>query len=153
MTWQQLLTEGKVKVHLTSAQELHDLRSVVERDLEDAEIDQLSADRRFATAYNAVLQLAKIILACEGYRVSGIGHHQTTFQAVQLALGPQVYTLARYFDRCRRKRNTVDYDMAGAASETEVAELLKRAEEFRLMTETWIGHQHPQYALPTPPSP
>ncbi len=33
----------------------------------DANLDQLSADRRFATAYNAVLQLTKMGIACEGY--------------------------------------------------------------------------------------
>jgi len=41
---------------------------VVERDLADASIPQLSPDRRFATAYNAVLQAAKAITYCEGYR-------------------------------------------------------------------------------------
>jgi hypothetical protein len=79
MNWQSLLQNGRVKSHRTSAQELRDLRDVVERDLQDAGIEALSADRRFATAYNAVLQLAKMAIACAGYRVAGLGHHQTTF--------------------------------------------------------------------------
>jgi len=56
MTWQDLLKNQRVKPHQTSHEELYDLRAVVERDLKDAKLDQLSADRRFATAYNAVLQ-------------------------------------------------------------------------------------------------
>jgi hypothetical protein len=76
----------KVKAHTTSSNELDDLRAVVARDLADAAILELSADRRFATAYNAVLQIAKMVIACAGYRVSGLGHHQTTFEAVELAI-------------------------------------------------------------------
>jgi len=65
MTWKDLLQHQKVKAHTTSHEELHDLRAVVERDLKDAKLEQLLAARRFATAYNAVLQLTKIVLACE----------------------------------------------------------------------------------------
>ena len=82
MTWKDLLKNQRVKPHQTSHEELHDLRGVVERDLKDAKLDQLSPDRRFATAYNAILQLTKMV-ACEGYRVTGIGHHQTTFEQIQ----------------------------------------------------------------------
>ena len=67
MTWLDLLNAQRVRAHRTSPQEIHDLREVVERDLKDARLDVLSDDRRFATAYNAVLQLTKIVIACEGY--------------------------------------------------------------------------------------
>ena len=77
MTWQSLLTNGRIKRHTTNLQEISDLRDVVERDLKDAHVQVISADRRFATAYNAVLQLGKIVIACSGYRVSGLAHHQT----------------------------------------------------------------------------
>jgi hypothetical protein len=66
MTWQDLLNAQRVRVHKTSQQEIDDLRTVVERDLKDAKLGALSCDRRFATAYNAVLQLSKIVIACEG---------------------------------------------------------------------------------------
>jgi hypothetical protein len=49
--------------------ELDGLRAVVARDLTDARVVGLSTDRQFATAYNAVLQLAKMAIACAGYRV------------------------------------------------------------------------------------
>ena len=103
VTWQRLLTEQRVKRHTTGPQELDDLRGVVERDLKDAALEGLSADRRFGTAYNAVLQLAKMAIACAGYRVAGIAHHQTAFEALELAMGSSVSDLAAYFDICRRK--------------------------------------------------
>src|SRR5450631_1548608 len=121
MTWQDLLDARKVRAHRTSPQEIHDLRAVVERDFADSKIGELSYDRRFATAYNAVLQLTKIVIACEGYRVVGLGHHQTAFQALELSIGPSIVPLASYFDRCRRQRNQVDYDMANVATRAEAS--------------------------------
>ena len=150
MSWQQLQTQGKIEPHRTSVQELTDLRALVERDIEDAEIVSLSSDRRFATAYNAVLQTAKMVIACSGYRTKGGGHHASTFQAVKLAMGTQVDAKAAYFDGCRRKRNTLDYDMAGVTSDTEAEQLVKEAEAFRQMAEAWIAQNHPQFALPAP---
>jgi hypothetical protein len=63
MSWRQLLEERKVVLHAPSKQEVDALRALVERDLSDAAIPALSADRRFATAYNAALQTAKIVVA------------------------------------------------------------------------------------------
>ncbi len=147
MTWQDLLNAQRVRAHRTSAREIHDLRAVVERDLADSKIRELSDDRRFATAYNAVLQLTKIVLACEGYRVMGLGHHQTTFQALELALGPSVIPFSAYFEQCRRQRNQVDYDMANVATEADADLLIQKAEDFQKIVEAWIRSHHPAYAV------
>ncbi|MGH9409392.1 MAG: hypothetical protein ACRD1V_08040 [Vicinamibacterales bacterium] len=46
----------------------------------------LSADRKYATAYNAALQAANMAIACAGYRVTAkTGHHKTTFYSANLA--------------------------------------------------------------------
>jgi hypothetical protein len=66
-------------------------------------------------------------IACAGYRVVGAGHHRTTFDAMGLALGARVSTLASYFDTCRRKRNILDYDNAQVVTETEARELVQKA--------------------------
>jgi uncharacterized protein (UPF0332 family) len=111
--------------------------------LQDASIPSLSADRRFATAYNAVLQLAKMVIACSGYRVVGSGHHMTTFEALEIAMGRSIAEFAAYMDACRRKRNRVDYDCAQAATDTEAVEIVEKAEEFRSIVENWIHKHHP----------
>jgi hypothetical protein len=131
MSWQQLLAAHRVQPHTTSRQELDGLRTVVARDVSDAKVPGLSTDRKFATAYNAVLQLAKMAIAWAGYRVVGQGHHRTTFEALELAIGRSIAPLARYFETCRRKRNMLDYDMANVATQTELRELLEKAEQFR----------------------
>ena len=77
MNWQQLLAERKVQSHTTSKQEIDGLRALIQRDLTDAALPALSTDRRFATAYNAALQTAKIVIACAGYRVASTpAHHR-----------------------------------------------------------------------------
>ena len=118
---------------------------MVTRDLGDAKISALSADRRFATAYNAALQSAKMAIACAGYRVTGTGAHQISFEAAVLAMGQGVATLTAYFETCRRKRNTLDYDTADIISETEADELVQKADEFHREVEAWIATDHPQF--------
>jgi hypothetical protein len=147
MTWQKLVATNRAKAHKTSKQELDGLRAVVNRDLKDAAIAGLSEDRRFATAYNAVLQLATMAIACAGYRVSAKqGHHENTFTAVELVLGPPGAKYAKYFNTCRKKRNTVDYNLANIITKTELDELLEKAGKFKELVEDWILKNYPQFA-------
>ena len=147
MTWTELLGSRTVQIHTTSVGEISSLRELVGRDMADAAIDVLSEDRRFATAYNAVLQLSKMAIASAGYRVStGGGHHQKTFEALKVALNsPEAEALADYFDTCRRKRNQIDYDGSEIVTTTELKELFEKAEEFRELVEQWIATEHPAY--------
>lgn len=147
MTWTDLLRSRTVQTHVTSANEMENLRELVTRDITDAAISGLSADRRFATAYNAVLQLSKMAIACAGYRVvAGGGHHQKTLEAVKLALNtPEAEQLANYFDTCRRKRNRIDYDSASVATNTEAIELFNKAQEFQILVEIWITTNHSSF--------
>lgn len=142
------MANGSVNTHTTSRQEIENLRELVNRDLKDAEIDGLSDDRRFATAYNAVLQLSKMAIACSGYRVSSnkVGHHRTTFEAIKNAITSRdVENLADYFETCRRKRNLIDYDATEVASETEADELVKKGREFQTIVEDWISDNYPAF--------
>jgi hypothetical protein len=121
--------------HKTSKKELEKLRAVIRRDLADASLVGASADRRFATAYNAALQAAKMAIAWAGYRVVGAGHHRISFDVVKLAIGKGVDPYCDYFDRCWRKRNVIDYDDAFVATETEAKEIRTKAKEFADMVE------------------
>ena len=145
MSLPALLKSRRLHRHQTSRSELDELRAVVDRDLKDAAIEQLSADRRFAVAYNAVQQLAKMVLACAGYRVASSkgGHHATTFEAAGLVLGRSNQALIDYFDTCRQNRNQVNYDHAGLTSDSEAEELVERTNEFRTLVEAWIEKTAP----------
>jgi hypothetical protein len=89
MNLQNWLNEGRLQRHNTSTKEIADLLKVVDRDLADAAIKEISADRRFATAYNAALQLATIVLYASGYRTGKSGHHWVTFKILPEVMGPE----------------------------------------------------------------
>jgi hypothetical protein len=147
MSWKKLLAEHKVHTHSTSKEELDALRGLIVRDLRDSEVKGLSADRRFATSYNAALQTAKMAIACAGYRLANTpGHHRLTFEAARLALGPKAAKSLDYLEGSRRKRNAIDYDHASAATETEAAEILVHAQRFLELVEQWIAAHHPKLA-------
>ena len=143
MSWRALLAARRVSRHRTSREEIASLRAVVERDLRDAAVPGLSDDRRFATAYEAALQLARMAIACSGYRVKGHGAHATTFEALRLSLGPEVRDLAAYLDACRRKRNLLEYDAAHVVTSSEADELVTQAGRFRDRVERWIAEHRP----------
>jgi hypothetical protein len=69
VTWAKLLASKEAQKHKTSKKELDNMRALIARDLADAAVAGLSADRRFATAYNAALQAANMAIACAGYRM------------------------------------------------------------------------------------
>jgi hypothetical protein len=119
------------------------MRALIARDLADASLAGLSADRRFATAYNAALQAANMAIACAGYRImSKVGHHRVSLESTKLVLGKPVHKYADYFETCRRKRNTID-TFSNVATETEAKEILIQASRFYGEVEGWITKNHP----------
>ena len=67
------LNEGRLKAHTTGQKEIEQLFAVFKRDMADAQAEALSTDRKFTTAYNAALMVARAALAASGYRTSGEG--------------------------------------------------------------------------------
>jgi hypothetical protein len=125
------LDKGEIQRVRVGVRDLENLLALVERDLNDAQVEAVSADRRFASAYGAALNLANYVIRKEGYRVVGQrGHHRTTFLVTAQILGKASGLYVEYFDLCRRKRNKVDYDFVDVVSETEVKELIERVIEF-----------------------
>lgn len=144
MSLENLLNQGKLKHHRTSKKEIANLLILTKRDIQDAKLKGLSTDRKFATAYNVVLQLATILLYSKGYKPEGTAHHFTAFQAMKGVLGKSYYGLADYFDSCRTKRNITDYSYAGGVSEKEAEELIKEAEDFLNQVLNWLKANYPE---------
>jgi uncharacterized protein (UPF0332 family) len=120
------------------------MRELIARDLKDAGVTEISADRRFATAYNAALQAANMAIACAGYRISSMtGHHKIALESTKLALGKAANEYADYFETCRRKRNLIDYSRSRMATDTEAEEAVRKAREFVELVENWIMKNHP----------
>lgn len=145
MSLEELLKEDKLKRHKTSGMEIKNLIKVIRRDIQDSQVKGISTDRKFAIAYNAVLQSATILLYCKGYRTKGSGHHYTVFQTMREILGEKYKKLSDYFDSCRVKRNTAFYEYAGVISEKEADELIEEVEKFLDIVITWLEKNYPEY--------
>lgn len=135
--------------HGTSRRELESLRRVIARDLKGATLTQLSADRRFATSYNAVLQTATVAIACAGYRITArTGHHQVTIECIRLIFGSTADSFTDYLETCRRKRNKIDYMNSQIASDSGADEMLNQAKAFLEQVEQWIDTHYPALRRP-----
>jgi uncharacterized protein (UPF0332 family) len=143
MSLQDWANEGHLKEHITSRDEIEKLFAVYERDIADAEIETLSIDRRFATAYNAALMMARAALAASGYRTSGEANHVWTIQSLAFTLNPEVQLIEK-FDKFRKKRNVSDYEMIGMVSEYEANEMVTMARELHDMLIEWLKKNHPE---------
>lgn len=120
-----------------------DLLSIVDRDLEDAGQSAISADWRFGIAYNAALKLCTILVHAAGWRPERTLQHYRTLQALPLVLGASRRADASYLDACRKKRNTVEYDVAGAATAADADELAAFAAALRSDVIDWLTREHP----------
>lgn len=141
---QHWLDAGASRRHRASRQGIADLPAIADRDLCDAGLFQLSADRRFAIAYGASLQLASIVVAASGFRVGAQrGHHAVTWQLLPELMGPEIGNSAAYFDACRALRNRGDYDRSGLVSSADVGEILEESAAFRRVVLEWLADAHP----------
>ena len=146
MSLKRWSAEGRLRPHKTNRKEIHRLLDIVRRDLKDASVKGLSADRRFLIAYEAALALATIPLYCAGYETHGRGHHWMTFRILPEVMGGSYANLADYFDQCRAKRNVGTYDQGGQISEAEANELLVEVVSFQDEVLKWLKGHHPHLA-------
>jgi hypothetical protein len=125
----------------TSAAEVAGLWTVVERNLEEARGPLKYADTRFWLAYQGVLAATTVVIRAHGVRVRRERQHERAFAALRQLGIPGVSDRARYYDDCRRKRNVVEYDVAGGVSDTEAAELLSEAERLAAAIRDWLRRE------------
>jgi len=148
MSLQQWANNGWLKGHQTSPKEIQDLLKIVERDLADAVVGDISADWRFGIAYNAALKLCTILVYVSGYRPEKALQHYRTLQALPLILGANRRADADYLDACRIKRNAVEYDYAGGATQNDANELIEFTRELRMDVRAWLHENHIELLLP-----
>lgn len=142
MTLTQWRDNGWLRPHATTAEEIGNLLAIVERDLRDAQ-GGISPDWRFGIAYNAALKLCTVLLHAEGYRPERTLQHYRTIQCLPMILGTERRIDAEYLETCRRKRNRVEYDYVGEASEDDVRELLDFTSDLRDQVLSWLKRTHP----------
>ena len=83
MSLKDWLDNGWLKSHQTDPQEIANLFAIVERDLADASLNDLSVDWQFGIAYNASLKLCNIMLYVHGYRPENALAHYRAIMALK----------------------------------------------------------------------
>ncbi len=114
MSLQNWLENRQIKAHQTSKYEITELFKAIDRDITDSQLKGLSADRRFATAYNAALLVATMALAASGYRAQQEGYHYWSIQSLAFTLEIDA-NIVKQLNAFRRKRNITDYERVGMA--------------------------------------
>jgi len=89
------------------------------------------------------LKLCTILLHASGYRPEKNLQHFRTLAALPVIPGDERKTDAAYLEACRIKRNTVEYDIAGVATEQDAIELLAFAKQLRHDVLDWLKRNHP----------
>jgi hypothetical protein len=143
MSLQNWLENGQIKAHRTSKYEISELFKAIDRDITDSQLKGLSADRRFATAYNAALLVATMSLAANGYQAQQEGHHYWSIQSLAFTLEIDTKTINQ-LNAFRKKRNIADYERVGMASEQEIKSLVTLAKKLRAMVVEWLKKNHPE---------
>lgn len=89
--WQK---NGWLTAHKSGANEVRDLLGVLDRDLKDSAVDDISTDARLGMAYNAALKAGTIALAAAGYRASRDQPHYRVIQSLSLTIGASAAEIA-----------------------------------------------------------
>jgi uncharacterized protein (UPF0332 family) len=136
--WQQ---NGWVIAQTPSREAIAKLLAVAERDLAAAQISDLVADWRLTIAYNSALQSANAALAAAGYRAAHDSHHYQGIQSLSETIKADPKVIAK-LDKFRKKRHQTNYEISGAVSDQEVAELLELARQLLDMVRAWLRTEH-----------
>lgn len=143
MSLQDWLNNKWLRPHKTSPDEIGNLMGIVDRDIQDANFREVSADWRFGIAYNAALKLCTILLYAKGFMPErGLAHYRT-IQALPLILGNEREEDKTYLDACRIKRNKVEYDYSGGVTHAEADELTQFVIELKDDVKKWLKDNYP----------
>ena len=141
MTLQSWLSNGWLRRHKSSSQEIQDLLTKVDRDITESAKEEITPDWRLAIAYNACLGCATIALRASGYRMPpGTGQHYRTIQSLRFTLNPESGIILS-LEAISKKRAIVSYDAAGTITDAEVKEAQELASELRNLLAEWQKDQ------------
>src|SRR5437588_3728117 len=144
MSLEKWLEYGWLRREPSSANEIKALRGIVQRSLDDAKVEEISADLRFIASFTAALTAATIALRASGYRtVTQTGHHSKIIESLELTIhaDPKLIQKLKVFSS---KRNKSIYDVAGAVSDQDLKEIAKLANELHSQVTLWLRKSYPE---------
>lgn len=144
MTLERWHETNLIVEHESNSHEIRELLDIVQTDLSDARIHELSPDRRMSCCYAALLTAARAALRASGYRVpkGNPSHHYYVIQSLQFTARLDLDAL-RQIESMGKKRVMADYVRVGEVSDSMVSTALAFAENSCRTIERWICKEHP----------
>ncbi len=110
-------------------------------------IIKLTPEDSFVLAYESMLKTSLALMLSKGYRPkTQLGHHKTLVEFAKVILGNRFSSLTATYDRMRKKRNKIIYDI-GSVSQTEGKEAIAIADKYFKVVEGKILSDNPQQKL------
>ena len=110
----------------------------------DAQVEGISAETRFDSAYRSIMQLANAALQANGFRTlkSRPGHHQTMIQTLGKTIGLDRERII-VLDGLRSQRNVVDYS-GDIVPDSALRECVLQAESLLRAVQHWLEENKPE---------
>lgn len=120
------------------------LLSAAQRNIQDAQVVEISAENRFDAAYKAIMQLANAALQANGFRTltSKPGHHMTMIQSLGQTIGLDRNAII-ILDALRKQRNVADYS-GGIVPLSALEECIASAGELQREVKRWLQTNKPE---------
>jgi DUF1365 family protein len=141
------LHEAFITEHTTSQQEISELLAIIDTDLKDAAITELSSERKLGCCFNALLISARVGLRASGYRVSksNRNHHYYAIQSLRHTVKLDADTVLR-IEAVQKKRNVADYVRVGEVSDSVADDTLTFTRDVCQRIREWLNDQHEELA-------
>src|SRR3989338_1320150 len=145
---QRLKDERRIEFFKIERDQVKKHAAAAFQDLKEAKTTFPVSDKAaYLFAYTAMLKMGRALLFLKGFRTKGEGQHETVVEAAGSILGLEFKSLTQQFDRMRRKRNKLIYDIVDLVSKADAEQAFKAAEQFLKKVRDVMDETDPQLKL------
>ncbi len=133
MSLEKLLKEGTIQKVTPDKKQALQIFAIARRDITAAKkmLEAESYDWCLAISYNSMLQAGRSLMFLKGYKPASEYKHVAVVEFVHEAFGKELTDrMIDIFDRMRKKRHKILYDIVYKVTQEEAEQAIKWAEEF-----------------------
>lgn len=115
------------------------------QDLKEAKTTFKVSDKAaYFFAYTSMLKAGRALLFLRGYRPKGPAQHETVVEVAGSILGSGFKNLTEQFERMRKKRNRLIYDIGDLISHSDAEKAFQTAEQYVNQVKSFMEKEDPQ---------
>ena len=144
--FKQWLEEKLIQPEKVSLRQIEKLLAQAGRDLRTAKANlAIAEEATYLFAYLGMLRTARALLFLYGVRPKGTAQHRTVIQVAGAILGKGFSDLIGRFEKMRKKRNELTYEIGGLLSHGDALKALETAEQFVHSVSVELKKRNPQW--------